>query len=50
MCAGASGFTVVINSFVVAFTLFKMSLEKKKKMHIFWCFIVKGCVKRPARS
>lgn len=39
VCAGASGFTVVINSFVVAFTLFKMSLEKRKSAHIlvFYC-------------
>lgn len=47
VCAGASGFTVVINSFVVAFTLFKMSLKKEKCT--YWCFIVKGCVKGPAR-
>lgn len=24
-------------------------VKKKKEMHILWCFIVKGCVKRPAR-
>lgn len=52
VCAGASGFTVVVRSFVVGFALFKMSRfgkKKKKEMHILWCFIVKGCVKRPAR-
>lgn len=37
----------MINSFVVAFTLFKMSLKKEKCT--YWCFIVKGCVKGPAR-
>lgn len=57
MCAGASGFIVVVNSFVVGLFLFFLNLSlfvtvwknKKQKSARYGIIVnMKGCVKGPA--